>query len=99
MKPKQTYKHAGNTFELFKAGRLKDAKSGKQRWKVIYRAKEEENVEVMVLYENTPHPVYNPDGDNYLANPSSEAWGRLGWSFRDLAVAEKKYELIKDEEE
>jgi hypothetical protein len=99
MKPKQIYKHAGNTFELFKAGRLKDAKSGKQRWKVIYRAKEEENVEVLILNEVEPNPLFNPDGENTLSYPKSEAWGRLGWSFRDLAAAEKKYELIKDEEE
>lgn len=102
MKPKQTYKHAGNTFELFKAGRLKDAKSGKQRWKVIYMAVEDDslpNIEVLILNETEPNPIYNPGGENTLSYPKSEYWGKLGWTFRNMAAAENKYNLITDEEE
>jgi hypothetical protein len=92
MEPASEYRKHGFEFKLHAAERLKDTDTGKQRWKAIYVA--EGNIEVVILHETDPHPIFNPNGEKKLSPPSSEQWGHLGWTYVDLDRALVKFNDI-----
>lgn len=92
MEPMSEHKKHGFDFKLYKSERLEDTKTGKQKWKAIYVANG--NIEVVIMHESEPHPIFNPDGDSKLSLPSSSKWGELGWSYSNLELAVEKFNSL-----
>jgi hypothetical protein len=102
MEPRQQYKANKSIFNLHKWELLPPTKNGTARCKAIYIGNDYNppNIEVIIMKWSPPHPLYG--GTEYMfALPSTENWGNVGWSFRDLDAAEIKYNNINlnDEEE
>ena len=92
MEPMSEHKKHGFDFKLHKAERLEDTEAGKQKWKAIYVA--DGNIEVVIMNEVEPHPLYHPDGKKKLGLPSSSQWGALGWSYSNLERAIEKFNSL-----
>lgn len=56
-------------------------------WKVV-------GYNVHILVERVDR--FSPDGDRYLAQPSTSDWGKLGWSFYEEGLAINKFYEVRE---
>lgn len=98
MKITQSFKKFGWNFELVSSEYLGQHKeSGRKSYKAIYKGSakniERLNVEVVILKEGLPNKMWG-ETENVLRYPGTEQWGRYGWTYPNMEMAEKKYNEI-----
>lgn len=97
MKIIQSFKKYGYEFNLSKSEEISVKGNGRKRYKAIYvgtfKGAIKPNIEVVILEESNPIEMWQ-ETEKQIRYPGSEDWGKKGWTYNLIELAELKYDEI-----